>query len=166
MSSVLKSLVYGGLIAGTIDIGAASLISIISPLVILQAVASGLLGRAAFQGGAGVMVLGLLLQWGMSILIAAFFTLAASKWPSLARRWILWGTLYGVVVFIVMNYVVVPLSAASHRWTHPLSWFIENGAAMLVFGWIVAFTAKRLLMTDRASSARVEQAGSGAPLRS
>jgi uncharacterized membrane protein YagU involved in acid resistance len=166
MSSVLKSLVYGGLIAGTIDIGAASLISIISPLVILQAVASGLLGRAAFQGGAGVMVLGLLLQWGMSILIAAFFTLAASKWPSLARRWILWGALYGVVVFIVMNYVVVPLSAASHRWTHPLSWFIENGAAMLVFGWIVAFTAKRLLMTDRASSARVEQAGSGAPLRS
>jgi uncharacterized membrane protein YagU involved in acid resistance len=166
MSSVLKSLVYGGLIAGTIDIGAASLISIISPLVILQAVASGLLGRAAFQGGAGVMVLGLLLQWGMSILIAAFFTLAASQWPSLARRWILWGTLYGVVVFIVMNYVVVPLSAASHRWTHPLSWFIENGAAMLVFGWIVAFTAKRLLMTDRASSARVEQAGSGAPLRS
>ena len=160
MTSVLKSLVYGGLLAGTIDIGAASLINTISPLVILQAIASGLLGRAAFQGGAGVMVLGLLLQWGMSILIAAFFTLAALKWPSLARRWILWGTLYGVVVFVVMNYVVVPLSAASHKWTHPLSWFIENGIAMLVFGWIVALTANRLLTAGHPSSGRVP-AGTG-----
>lgn len=164
MNSVLKSLLYGGLIAGTIDIGAASLISTLSPLIILQAVASGLLGRGAFQGGAGVMVLGMLLQWGMSILIAACFTLAANQWPSLARRWFLWGTLYGVVVFIVMNYVVVPLSAASHKWTHPLSWFLENGAAMLVFGWIVAFTANRFLRIGRTSSARVEQAGSGSLL--
>ena len=158
MNNVLKSLVYGGLVAGTIDIGAASLINTINPLVILQAIASGLLGRAAFQGGAGVMVLGLLLQWGMSILIAAFFTIAANKWPSLARRWILWGTLFGVVVFIVMNYVVVPLSAASHKWTHPLSWFIENGIAMLVFGWIVAFTANRLLTISHPSSGRATAA--------
>ena len=35
-----------GLVAGTIDIGAASLINRLSPVVILQAVASGLLGRA------------------------------------------------------------------------------------------------------------------------
>jgi uncharacterized membrane protein YagU involved in acid resistance len=158
VNNVLKSLVYGGLVAGTIDIGAASLINTINPLVILQAIASGLLGRAAFQGGAGVMVLGLLLQWGMSILIAAFFTIAANKWPSLARRWILWGTLFGVVVFIVMNYGVVPLSAASHKWTHPLSWFIENGIAMLVFGWIVAFTANRLLTISHPASGRATAA--------
>lgn len=149
MDRVLKSLIYGGLIAGTVDIGAATLINMVSPLVILQAIASGLLGRPAFQGGGGVMLLGLVLQWGMSILIAAFFCFAASKWPVLARRWILWGTVYGVVVFIVMNYVVVPLSAASHKWTHPLSWFVENGLAMLVFGWIVAFTANRFLMGRR-----------------
>lgn len=99
------------------------------------------------------MVLGLLLQWGMSILIAAFFTLAASRWPVLARRWILWGTLYGIVVFFVMNYVVVPLSAAPFKSTHPLSWFLENGLAMLVFGWIIAYTANRFLTAAQPAAA-------------
>jgi uncharacterized membrane protein YagU involved in acid resistance len=149
MDRILKSLVYGGLIAGTVDIGAATLINRVNPLIILQAIASGLLGRAAFQGGAGVMLLGLVLQWVMSILIAGFFSFAASVWPVLARRWVVWGALYGVVVFIVMNYVVVPLSAASHKWAHPLSWLVENGLAMLVFGWLVAFTAKRFLASPR-----------------
>jgi uncharacterized membrane protein YagU involved in acid resistance len=144
-SRIVKSIVYGGLIAGTIDIGAASIISPVNPLIVLLAIASGLLGHAAFQGGAGVMVLGLLLQWGMSILIAAFFSIAANMWPVLARRWILWGAIYGVVVFVVMNYVVVPLSAAAHKSTHSVSWIVENLAAMLVFGWIVAFTAHRFL---------------------
>src|SRR6185312_11098904 len=92
------------------------------------------------------------LQWGMSILIAAVFSIAASKWPVLARRWVLWGTLYGVVVFIVMNYVAVPLSAASHKWSHPVSWFVENGLAMLVFGWIVAVTANRFLAGPRSEA--------------
>src|SRR3569833_289608 len=149
MDRVLKSLVYGGLIAGTVDIGAATLINMVNPLVILQAIASGLLGRPAFQGGAGVMLLGLVLQWGMSILIAAFYSFGARQWPVLARRGVWWGTLYGVVVCIVMNYVVVPLSAASHKWTHPVSWYVENGLAMLVFGWIVAFTANRFLASAR-----------------
>lgn len=153
MSGVLKSLIYGGLIAGIVDIGAASLISAVNPLIILQAVATGLLGRASFQGGAGSMVLGLVLHLGMSILIAAIFTLAASQWSVLARRWFLWGTLYGVVVFFVMNYVVVPLSAAPHKSTHPLSWFVENGLAMLVFGWIVAFTANRFLTAAQPAAA-------------
>jgi uncharacterized membrane protein YagU involved in acid resistance len=159
MSRVLKSLTYGGLIAGTIDIGAASIISAVNPLIILQAVATGLLGRASFQGGAGTMVLGLLLQWGMSILIAALFTLAANRWPVLARRWVLWGTLYGIVVFFVMNYVVVPLSAAPFKSTHPLSWFVENGLAMLVFGWIIAYTANRFLTAAQPATVRAAVSG-------
>jgi uncharacterized membrane protein YagU involved in acid resistance len=158
MDRVLKSLIYGGLIAGTVDIGAATLINAVNPLIILQAIASGLLGRQAFQGGAGVMLLGLVLQWGMSVVIAALFNVAANMWPVLARRWIMWGTLYGVVVFIIMNYVVVPLSAASYKWSHPLSWFVENGLAMLVFGWIVAFTANRFLASSAFGATGSERA--------
>ena len=40
-----------GLVAGTIDIGAASLINRLNPVVILQAVASGLLGRGHSVAG-------------------------------------------------------------------------------------------------------------------
>jgi uncharacterized membrane protein YagU involved in acid resistance len=156
MRRVTKSLVYGGLIAGTIDIGAAAVMSAASPLLILRFIATGLLGRAALQGGTAVMLLGLLLQWGMSILIAAFYSVAAHKWPVLARRWFAWGAVYGVVVFIVMNYVVVPLSAAPHKSAHPLIWYVENGLAMLVFGWLVACVANRCLMGD-SRVLRIEQ---------
>ncbi len=59
MSSVLKCSVSAGLIAGTVDIAAASLINMVNPLFILLSIASGLLGKAAFHAGGGVMLLGL-----------------------------------------------------------------------------------------------------------
>ena len=68
---------------------------------------------------------------------------AAAKAPILLRRWIPAGIAYGVIVFFVMNYAVVPLSAAVFK-VHfsPLS-FAENMAAMLLFGLIVAYFAAR-----------------------
>jgi hypothetical protein len=105
-------ILIGGLIAGTIDIGAACLINKLNPVVILQAIASGVLGRASFRMGLLSAVLGLVLQWAMSVLIAAIFIGAARRQTILKRRWIGAGLVYGVVVFFIMNYVVVPLSAA------------------------------------------------------
>jgi len=147
MSSVLKCSVYTGLVAGTVDIAAASLINTINPLLVLLAIASGLLGKAAFHGGGGVMVLGLVLQWVMSIIIAGIFMLAATRIPALARRWVLYGALYGVVVFIVMNFVVVPLSVAPLKpgWALSAMSVVMNLFAMLVFGWIVAYSTNRFL---------------------
>jgi uncharacterized membrane protein YagU involved in acid resistance len=145
MSAVIKSSISGGLLAGTIDIGAAALINLVSPLRILLAIASGLLGKAAFAGGDQIMLLGLILQWGMSVLIAAIYSLAAWRFPELARRWALGGALYGVIVFIVMNFVVVPLSAAPFRLPLKAAAVSGNLLAMLVFGWLVAFMANRFL---------------------
>jgi uncharacterized membrane protein YagU involved in acid resistance len=147
MSPVLKCSVYAGLVAGTVDIAAASLINTANPLIILLAIASGLLGKAAFHGGGGVMLLGLVLQWVMSIIIAGIFTLAAARIPALARRWVLSGALYGVVVFIVMNFVVVPLSVAAIKpgWALSAMSVAKNLVAMLVFGWLVAYAANRFL---------------------
>jgi uncharacterized membrane protein YagU involved in acid resistance len=83
------------------------------------------------------------LQWAMSIIIAGVFLAAAAKAPVLLRRWISAGIAYGVIIFFVMNYVVVPLSAAVFK-VHfsPLS-FAENMAAMLLFGLIVAYVGRR-----------------------
>jgi len=147
MSPVLKCSVYAGLIAGTVDMAAASLINTANPLIILLAIASGLLGKAAFHGGGGVMLLGLVLQWVMSIIIAGIFTLAATRIPALARRWVLSGALYGAVVFIVMNFVVVPLSVAAIKpgWALSAMSVAKNLVAMLVFGWLVAYAANRFL---------------------
>jgi len=142
-----KAIVFGGFVAGTIDIGAACLITGFDPARILKIVAGGLLGRSAFQGDAGVAAIGMLLQWGMSLLIAAVFVVAARRIGGLRGHWIAAGLAYGVVVYFVMNYVVVPLSAIGHRTFPPfvLASFCENMLAMLLFGLIVAGFARHFL---------------------
>jgi uncharacterized membrane protein YagU involved in acid resistance len=137
------AILAGGLIAGTLDIGAAALINMLDPRIILRFIAGGLLGKAALQGGAGVVWLGLLLQWAMSLVIATIFVLAAVRLRWMTARWILAGLAYGVIVFVVMNYVVMPVSAW-HRINHFVpAKFVENLLAMLVFGLIIAACAKR-----------------------
>lgn len=145
--SAVMAILSGGLVAGTIDVGAASLINWISPVQILHFIAAGLLGpRAALAGGASVAVLGLVLQWAMSLVIAAIFVFAAQRLPAIKRDWLRWGLAYGVGIFFVMNYVVLPLSAAMakpHLPRFTVAHFIENMVAMLLFGVIVAFFANR-----------------------
>ena len=141
----LLAIVVGGLVAGTLDIGAAALINLIDPRTILRFIAGGALGKAALQGGAATAWLGLLLQWGMSLVIAAIFALAALRLRLLTAHPVLAGLAYGVVVFGVMNYVVIYFSAW-HRINHfTLASFAENLAAMLLFGLIVAFCTRGFL---------------------
>ena len=140
------AIAVGGLVAGTLDIFVAALINTVPPGTILQAIASGLLGRASYQGGLGTMGLGLGLQWLMSLIIAKIYVLAGVQLPILFRRPVAMGALYGVGVFVVMNFVVLPLSAAWPKPHHPSAEAIVlNLAAMLLFGLIVANTASRLL---------------------
>lgn len=141
---VLSAILLGGVIAATIDIGAASLINGRSPIFIMQAIAGGLLGKATFTGGAGSAILGAVLQELMGVLIAAIYVVLAKNIPALLRRWILSGVTYGVIIFFVMNYVVVPLSALRAKPHFRVDKFAEDMAAMLVFGLIVAFFARRL----------------------
>ena len=145
--SLLRGIVLGGIVAGTVDIGAACLISGHPVGFILQTIAGGLMGKASVAGGSPTAVLGLALQEVMGVLIAAAFSLAVRRAPFLARRWIPGGLVYGVVIFVVMNYVVVPLSAW-HVVPHfkPTS-FSENMLAMLLFGLIVAFFARAAATT-------------------
>jgi hypothetical protein len=137
-----NAILLGGFIAGTIDIGAASLITMLSPVRILEFIAGGVLGKTALAGGAEVTLLGLLLQWLMAISIAAIYVTAGRWLPYLRSRWAFFGLCYGVGIFIVMNYIVVPLSAW-HRMPHFTMYsFFANLAAMLLFGLIVAFFAR------------------------
>jgi uncharacterized membrane protein YagU involved in acid resistance len=141
--SPVTAILLSGLIAGTIDVGAACLINGLGPVVILHAIASGALGKASFHGGLQTAGIGLVLQWVMGIIIAAIYIGAAQLLPLLGRAWLAMGLLYGVGIFFVMNLVVVPLSNAGFKPPHfePVS-FAKNMAAMLLFGVIIAWFAR------------------------
>lgn len=138
-TAALRTIVCGGLIAGTIDIGSASLTNWLSPVVILHAIASGILGPASFIYGWNVALLGLILQWAMSLMIVAVYVAAANRFSWLKRQWIPAGVFYGIIIFVVMNYVVVPLSAAPFKPHFIINKIIENLLAMILFGLIVAY---------------------------
>jgi hypothetical protein len=139
----LRPVLLGGLIAGGIDVGMACLINRLSPLVILQSIASGVLGKSAFRSGLPSAVLGLFLQEAMSVLIALIFAAAAQRLTLLKRRWFASGLAYGVVIYLVMNFIVVPLSAAPFRVTLKLPKSIEDLSAMLLFGLIIAYLGRQ-----------------------
>jgi uncharacterized membrane protein YagU involved in acid resistance len=141
VSDFVFPILLGGIIAGTLDIGAASLINSAKPTRILQVIASGLLGKSAFADNSTV-VLGLVLQWAMSIIIASIFVVAVQWRPALKRHWLKAGLAYGVVIFLVMNYVVLPLSAIGRPPRFRAVHFMEDIVAMLLFGTIVAFFAR------------------------
>ena len=85
---------------------------------VLQYVASGAMGNAAFAGGPATALLGLVLDFIMTTIMPGVFILSADRIP-LLRRYVIPGSLlYGFGVFIVMNFIVLPLSAihvAIHR---------------------------------------------------
>ena len=95
-------------------------------IVVLQYIASGALGMAAFEGGIATALLGVFFHLIISFVIAGVFILSASRNPLLRRYAIAGSLLYGFGVFIVMNMVVTPLSATPPLPVPTIPWLIEN----------------------------------------
>jgi len=86
-----------------------------NPAGIWQSVASGLIGKASFDGGTATAVLGLALHFFIAGVMALVYVMASRRLPVLIGRPIVMGMLYGLVLYVVMNFVVVPLSAIGYR---------------------------------------------------
>jgi hypothetical protein len=122
MAGALRAILWGGVACAVLDGVAASVqfgLKGIKPLHVWQGVASGLLGERAFREGWLSGGLGLLLHLVIAFSVATLFVEACLQLPSLARAYWISGPLYGVIVFLVMNLAVVPLSARPKR---PASW--------------------------------------------
>ena len=142
MATSLKTSIYAGVAAGSVDIGAACFINKVAPGPVLRFITSGLLGTP-LPREPWVYCLGMVLQWSMSVMIAGIYVLAANRLPLLLRRPSQAGIAYGIMIYVVMTFVVVPLSRAkSGAVTAPS--LIENLMAMIVFGLIVAYIASRM----------------------
>jgi hypothetical protein len=85
---------------------------------ILQSIASGLLGPASFRGGSATAALGLVLHLVIALGWTLVFWVLLQHWPRL-RAWtastrgvVLTGLVYGAVVWLLMDGVVLTLSRA------------------------------------------------------
>ena len=128
----------GGLVAGTLDIVYACVFWGVKHAVpverILQSVAAGLLGRASFNGGVGTAALGLVLHYLIAVTMASAYYVVARRWPALWKRPVLCGAAYGLLLYGIMNFVVVPLSAAAPGSRDPLWVVLSVAAHVLLVG--------------------------------
>lgn len=118
MPPAMRAVGLGGLAAGVLDLAWAlgnSFVQGKSQLRVLQSIASGILGKPAYDGGAATAALGVLLHFVIATGACLVFYLLSRWLPMLTRRPWLWGPLYGVGVYLVMYRVIVPLSAAPFR---------------------------------------------------
>jgi hypothetical protein len=118
MTGMGHAIVWGGFLCGTLDAVAASLFlrsQGVSPIRVWQGVASGLVGESAFKKGWTSVCWGLMLHFLIAFIAATVFCVAARFVPELLRSPFAAGILYGVAVFLVMNFVVLPLSARPKR---------------------------------------------------
>ena len=116
-NSLVRSIVLGGLIIGIVHtiIHHWIVLSLIGgyPLTsVYQYMASGALGNAAFEGGVPTALLGVFFHFLVSFVVAAVFILSANRIALLRRYPIPSALVYGFGVLLVMNVLVLPLSAA------------------------------------------------------
>lgn len=132
------SVMCAALVAGTLDIGAAALINVVNPILILQGIAGVAFKSAPLAGEVRSAILGLLVQWGLSAIIAAIGLEFSRQVRVLREHWVAAGLAYGVAIFGVMNYIVLPLSRFGHVPHFTPFRFCANVVAMLMFGLVVS----------------------------
>ena len=122
-SSASKAIFWGGLVAGALDLAGACVVSWlrggVTPVRVMQSVASGLLGSASYSGGAKTAALGVVLHFFIATIWTVVFYAASRKLRFLLEQPVLWGLVYGVFVWVFMNFVVLPLSAFPPSRTAP-----------------------------------------------
>ena len=106
-----------GLVAGTLDITDNLIFNQlrgITPRMVFQYIASGLIGMKAFQSGFASVALGVVIHYAIALTWTGVFYGASRRLAFLTRRPVLSGLLYGGAIYLFMNFVVLPLSRVPH----------------------------------------------------
>ncbi len=130
------AVLVGGGIAATLDI----IYAIVrnggygkSPLWVLQSVASGWMGEGAFASGTTGGIVGLVSHYGTVFVAAAVYLVASRSFPILRSRAMACGAIFGVLVYLFMNFVVLPLSAFPFDFPYPLARLLEGFVSHALF---------------------------------
>ncbi len=142
--SPVKAVLLAGFTAGTLDIIAAiTSFSIkkgmLSAEPVLKFIATGIFGRPALKGGGEMVAAGLLFHYIIAFCFTIAYFLLYPHIPFLRKYVVISGLLYGIVVWVIMNRVVLPLSLvpqAPFKWS--INTFIQMGILMVCIGLPVA----------------------------
>ncbi|KQY55139.1 hypothetical protein [Lysobacter sp. Root494] len=115
----------------------------VSPMRLLQYIASGALGEAAFDGGIGTALLGAGFHYFIATIMVLAYYLASRRYRALVQYPVRYGLPYGLLLWGVMTYVVVPLSQAQTSAKPVMLAFVTNFLMHLLFGVICAGFSRR-----------------------
>ena len=113
-NTTVRTIVLAGLLVGSLDIMSAFVDYYIAtgkgPEGILKYVASGVFGKVALAGGAGMALWGLLFHYLIAFCFTILFYWLYSRIQFLSFNVILTGFIYGIFIWLIMNLIVVPNS--------------------------------------------------------
>jgi hypothetical protein len=139
--SAFLAIAVGGLIAGAIDLLQAC---ILFGWNIPLAIAGGLLGKQAFNGGVGVYTLGVLLHFFIALSAATIYYAVSRKLRFMTEHPWVCGLFFGMAVELVMRLIVLPLSALQARGPYTLNELILGLLVhMVVVGLPISFSVRR-----------------------
>jgi uncharacterized membrane protein YagU involved in acid resistance len=147
--STTRAILTGGALGGLLDIlfaiGFAGYNGM-PPERLLQVVASGALGKAAFTGGMPAAAFGLACHFALSFVWMAIFFFAARRIPALAGKPLLAAVGYGLLVFFTMRLVVLPLSAFPRPVTfNAFSWGMDILSHIFLFSLPIVWATRKVL---------------------
>ena len=144
-----RTIAWATLVAGTLDILFAAILSLIrdrAPADMLRFVASGPFPAATEWGAAGAW-LGLATHFALMAIMAAVFVLIAQRRPALTAKPIQWGVIYGLITYVIMNLIVVPLRFPAAWPPKPIGIATQLFAHIVLVGIPIALIAARRLRT-------------------
>ena len=142
-----RAIGWATLVAGTLDILYAAMMSMMfgrGPAAMLRTVASGPLPAATEWGAVG-SVLGLVVHFSLMAIMAAAFVAAARSWPRLLADPIQAGVLYGLLTYLIMNWIVVPVRFGVPLPPPPTSIASQLFAHVVLVGLPIALIVAKML---------------------
>jgi len=137
-------------VSGTLDILFAMILTVLFGREIgnmLRFVASGPFPDAKDWGTAGA-VLGLVVHFALMAIMAAIFVLAARRFPDVVRSPLKWGVIYGLITYVAMNWIVVPLRFDAPLPPKPMAIATQLFAHIVLVGIPFALITARTLQTS------------------